>query len=427
MKKPTVVVAAILLTIAAALIVAMLKPATPALVFEGKVDHPDPPARGGSEHEGPPKDAAPKDPISDLPAAKSEADLDTRETENIEKLKSLKGLIEARSLTAEHLSEVLTSSEGFWLKAAYLQAAANMKFPEEAAAFALQETLNFLERTGIPTSDDDPMKREAYFKAIALLSALNAHGVYDTQLKEIYESTLNPDFLKSISDKAYIGEKLDSLDDKKATEIIRESQNGDLVETARRLAQRAPAERPSLEKYIAQYSPGEAWTIEDSDDRKTKLMKLNGISASRSPGKVAFILAEWRDGYYRRLNATSSPEQHAALANPTYELAYALWTESDAASRIKAENELHAIFSTDFKPTARPSKQVVALVDLAVAYVDTCVSNMLPRLCHEELHAPQSFARRLATDYLASLLTRADVAQALGSAKSFVEMAAKHR
>jgi hypothetical protein len=156
-------------------------------------------------------------------------------------------------------------------------------------------------------------------------------------------------------------------------------------------------------------------------------MKLNGISASRSPGKVAFILAEWRDGYYRRLNATSSPEQHAALANPTYELAYALWTESDAASRIKAENELHAIFSTDFKPTARPSKQVVALVDLAVAYVDTCVSNMLPRLCHEELHAPQSFARRLATDYLASLLTRADVAQALGSAKSFVEMAAKHR
>lgn len=427
MKQPAIVLAAILLTVAALLIVATPELAPPKLIVGSKLDHSKPPTKGGSEHERQLEEAPPEEPALYLPAARGEADFDEREAGNIEKLKSLKRLAEARTLTAEQLSEILASSEDFWVKAAYLQAAADMSFSKEAAAFALQETLAFLERTGVPAGDDDAMKREAYFKAIALLSTLNAHGVYDAQIKEIYESTRNPDFLKSISDKAYIGDRLDSLDDKTATEIIRERPNGDLVEKARRLAQRAPEERPSLEKYISQYGPVEAWKIENSDDRKTKLMKLNGISASGSPGKVAFVLAQWRDGYYRRLTGTLSQQDHAALANPTYELAYALWTEIDAESRTKAENELYAIFSADFKPTARPSKQVVALVDLAVAYVDTCLSNMLPKPCQEGLHAQQSFARRLAADYLASLLTRGDAAQALGPARSFVEKTATHR
>lgn len=361
-------------------------------------------------------------------------DLDLREQEiRIAKLRKFNEMVDGGSYRATHLAAALSSDEGMWLKAAHLQGALDSRWAGAEADRALAEALSFLADLD-PWTNPDAMAVRAYHTSMQFMAELNRRGggKYDDALKDRYEKTGNPDYLKTIFDAPYKLGKISSVPPRHAVAIVRESPSDEYVDYARGLlaSQAITAEdRGDLNKYLAQHGGKTEWGASPTDDRRTRLMRLNGVTASKSGGKVEYIYGQWRDIFFSKITDDMSYPDWRALPNPTHELAQALWTEGDQGARKKVEGEILRLLKYHHVGGMgdQDQRKQRALVNLAVAYLDLCLSNLAPRECRDEMADPRSFGAEVARDHLAAYLKRPDAAMALGTAKVYVEKIATER
>jgi hypothetical protein len=358
-------------------------------------------------------------------------DLVLREQEiRIAKLRKLNESVDGGSYRAADLAAALSSDEGMWLKAAYLQGALDSRWAGAEADKALAEALGFLADLD-PGTNPNAMAVRAYHTSMQLMADLNRRGGgrYDGALKERYEKTGNPDYLKTISDAPYKLGKIPSVPPRHAVAIVRESPSPEYVEYARGLlTSRAitAEDRGDLNKYLAQHGGKSEWGASPAADRGTRLMKLNGVAASDAGGKVEYIYGQWRDIFFAKITDDMSYPDWRALPNPTHELAQALWTEGDQGARKKVEGEILRLLKRHHVGGMgdEDQRKQRALVNLAVAYLDLCLSNLVPRECRDELANRRSFGAEVARDHLAAYMGRPDASMALGTAKAYVEKVA---
>ena len=361
-------------------------------------------------------------------------DLDLLEQEKrIAKLRRLNELVDKGTYRVEHLAATLLSDEGMWLKAAYLQGALDAKWTGGEADRALDEALRFLKGLE-PDTHPDTMAVRAYHTSMQLTADLNrrAGGTYDEALKERYEKTGNPDYLKTIFDTPYKLSKIPSVPPRHAVAIVRESPSAEYVAYAKSLLGSSgitAEDRGDLNKYVTQHGSKSEWTTAPSDDRETKLMKLNGVAASKVSGKVEYIYRQWQDLFFAKITDDMSYPDWRALPNPTHELAQALWTEEDHSTRRKVEEEILGLLKRHqiSEIGEQDQRKQRALVNLAVVYLDFCLSNLVPQECREKLADPRSFGAEVAREHLAAYLKRPDAAMALGTAKAYVEKVATEK
>jgi len=317
-----------------------------------------------------------------------------------------------------------------WLKAASLQGALDSRWAAAEGDRALAEALGFLEGLD-PATNPDTMATMAYHISMQLMADLNRRGggKYDDALKERYEKTGNPDYLKTIFDAPYRLGKIPSIPPRAAVAIVRESPTDEYLDFTKGLlgSHAITAEdRGDLNKYLAQYGSKSEWTAAPSDDRNTKLMKLNGVAASKTSGKVEYIYRQWQDLFFSKITDDMSYPDWRALPNPSHELAEALWTEEDQGIRRRVEADILRLLKSHNVGGTRQLDQRIqrALVNVAVAYLDLCLSSLVQKECRNALASPQSFGHQVARDHLAAYLGKPDAAMALGTAKAYVEKVA---
>jgi hypothetical protein len=367
-----------------------------------------------------------------LPRKTPHAELQEQEGRTT-KLKILRDLMGAGGYRETHLATILSSDESLWLKAAYLQVAMTALWGGVEADRATANVVAFLATFDV-TDSKDPMVNAVYQLSMQFLTTLNRRegGKYDTILKTRFDNTHNPDYLKTIVDPAFKSERIREVSHQDAVAIVSESPTEEYLEFAKFLRTAPdinPTEKGDLDKYIQKHSTKNQWQIAEADDSKTKLMKLNGVSESNTSGKSRYIYHQWLDIYFSKLTDDMSHAKRQALPNPTYELASALWTEKDHQTRRKVEAEIlrlfehhHGTHSPDTKSTKK-----IALANLAVSYLDLCLSNLAPKDCRDEFVHPQSFGATVAREYLASYLGKPNASMVLGISKSYVEKIAISR
>jgi hypothetical protein len=357
----------------------------------------------------------------------------TEQEKRITKLKVLKHLVESGGYRETHLATILSSGESLWLKAAYIQAAITELWSGAEADRATANVLAFLAALDMSNSPD-PMVKAVYHLSMQFLTKLNQRegGKYDARLKTRFENTDNPDYLKPIVDNAYKLEHIQEASHHDAAAIVIESPKEEYLEFAKSLRDSqdiTPMERGDLDKYIQKHSPKNQWQIAEADDSKTKLMKLNGVSESNTRGKSSYLYHQWLDLYFSKLTNDMSPAERQALPNPTYELASALWTERDQQTRREVEAKILILFKHHHRTDSQDAKsnREIALVNLAVSYLDLCLSDLAPKDCRDTLSHPQSFGGTVAREYLASYLGKPNASMVLGLSKAYVEKIATSR
>lgn len=349
------------------------------------------------------------------------------------KLKALKDLVESGGYRETHLATILSSDESLWLKAAYIQAAITTLWGGAEADRATANILAFLAALDM-TNSQDPMVKAVYHLSMQFLATLNQRegGKYDARLKTYYDNTHNPDYLKTIVDPAYKRARIREVSHPDAVAIVSESSTDEYLKFAKSLRASPDintTEKGVLDKYIQKHSPKNQWQIAEADDNKTKLMKLNGVSESNTSGKSSYLLHQWLDIYFSKLTDNLSPPEKQALPNPTYELASALWTENDQQTRRKVETEILLLFKHHHETQSPDMKSYKknALVNLAVSYLDLCLSDLAPKSCRDTLGHPQSFGATVAREYLAPYLGNSNASMVLGISKPYVEKIAISR
>lgn len=349
------------------------------------------------------------------------------------KLKALKDLVESGGYRETHLAFILSSDESLWLKAAYIQAAITTLWGGAEADRATANVLAFLAALDM-TKSQDPMVKAVYHLSMQFLTTFNHRegGKYDTILKTRFDHSHDPDYLKTIVDPDYKRARIREVSYRDALAIVSESPTEEYLEFAKSLRASPDintTEKGDLDKYIQKHSPKNQWQIAEADDNKTKLMKLNGVSESNTSGKSSYIYRQWLDIYFSKITDDMSPTERQDPPNPTYELASALWTEKDQQIRREVEAKILILFKHHHRTHSRDAKsnKEIALINLAVSYLDLCLSDLVPNICRDTLGHPQSFGATVAREYLASYLGNPNASMVLGISKPYVEKIAISR
>ena len=351
-------------------------------------------------------------------------DPSARSPEEWEALRHLKRLVASGSLEWSHLSHVLQSDASIGLKAAYLQAYGEIESPIRERSELGRSVLEFLLPL-VTKPAPSPMEQEAVHKSLHLMQHLNHAGHFDEQLKRLYRETRAADLLKPLRDKHFKTEELKEMTPAVATEVIRESRDPKMVDAARALVETenmAPSDRQDLDKYIHQFGRSSDWRVESEDTKETMLMKINGVAMSDTPGKVGFVYEQWNTRYFAMIDEGIGEDVFRDLPNTSHELAYALWTEMDAAEKSRIEAKVLQQFAAHWGGQEDVfSRRKHALLTLAVSYIYLCESGLVPQACMTQLEDRASLAHRLAESYLSYVLLTADAAMLLGPAQHYVE------